>query len=78
MIFINISSRFMKACSLSDLLQSSEDSPSQVLSDPILIDIDEAGNAQTNVRSPSRGPSKSRLVFEGDSYRFENAGECFK
>ncbi|XP_063961267.1 protein Njmu-R1-like isoform X1 [Lytechinus pictus] len=65
--------RFMKACSLSDLLQSSQESSSQVPSDPILIDIDEAGNAQANVRSPSRGPSKSRLVFEGDSYRFENA-----
>lgn len=70
--------RFMKACSLSDLLQqSSAEETSQETSltaDPILIDIDEAGNAQPNVRSPSRTATKSRLVFEGEGvHRFENA-----
>ncbi|XP_071510653.1 protein Njmu-R1-like, partial [Diadema antillarum] len=68
--------KFMKACSLSDLLQQSCDAASQATSgasDPILIDIDEAGNAQANIRSPSRAAHRSRLVFENDLHRFENA-----
>lgn len=66
--------RFMKACSLSDLLQKGADNDATSNIEGMLIDLDVNSSSNSSDTSSALG-DKPVLRIEGDMYKIENAGE---
>lgn len=66
--------RFMKACSLSELLQKAEDSNAASKIEGMLIDLDMNSSSNSSETSSAQG-DKPVLRIEGDMHHIENAGE---